>query len=713
MVDGIEASKMRVTFRHTLPASVKAGALVRWSVTLRCEQAIASGAVIGIARKWPDDGGRPQWSNPEAVNFVSAQLNDEHCNNFEWLRMEKWHPFDHALLLTLTNGLACGEELTINFGGSPSPGFEAQTYVEAGSTARLLIRPACGEWGALGDIVTHVLGNSAERLVALAPSVVGAGEDFELLVRLEDKWGNPASCEGLEIATSCGTIGWIDDSSVARLRMKVAKEGVHRIVVVDRADHFKTTSNPIRCQRTVKDRIFWGDLHAQSSNGCGAQMLADYFAFARDFAGADFAGHQGNCFLLSNSDWQESVEVTSRINVDGRFVALLGYEWSGETAVGGDHNVYFPGDHGDLRRCSHRHVLDKSDEAADLPHVTDLHSHVRGKDVLLAVHVGGRTSNLEWHEPGTERLLEVHSTHATSEWFLFEALRRGYRLGVVAGSDGVDGRPGASHPGRMAVRNLRGGLAAVKMRNLTRGDLWEALRARATYGTTGQRILLEVDVEGHGFGETLDTVDAPRITVSVEGTAPLTSVEIFRGCDPVFAAPIQPFDATPSNRLRLSWYGASEPGHWARARMIWDARVRVVGGRLLAARDWASDTPAEGITNQGADGLAFHSVTAGNWNGLELEIEEGPHTTIHFDCERLAAEFPLSKLDIASVQKEVNNPLRRVKLQRLPRAPAPLGWSGSFVDAHAAAGEHLYWVRVGQDDGGCAWSSPVYVRIAR
>ena len=77
-----------------------------------------------------------------------------------------------------------------------------------------------------------------------------------------------------------------------------------------------------------------------------------------------------------------------------------------------------------------------------------------------------------------ERLIEVHSTHATSEWFLLEALERGYRMGVIAGSDGVDGRPGASYPGHMNVRNVGGGLTAFVLPELSREALLPAMLDR-------------------------------------------------------------------------------------------------------------------------------------------------------------------------------------------------------------------------------------------
>jgi hypothetical protein len=613
----------------------------------------------------------------------------------------------------LAHGLARGEELSLTYGAPPSPGFEAQTFIEAASTLKIFLQPAGGAWSPVTKITTKVVGGAPHRLVAIAPSILGLGETFELIVRLEDIWGNPASGGTIDVVASCGASACInaEHGAVARLRLGPLPEGVHRIEVADVARRLSAVSNPIRCVRNPRQRLYWGDLHAQSANGCGAQTIADYFAFARDFAGADFAGHQGNCFLLSNADWEESKHVTRRFNEDGRFVTLLGYEWSGETALGGDHNVYFPGDTGELRRCSHRHVSDTSDLATDLGHVTDLHAHVRGGNLLLVVHVGGRTSNLNWHEPSTERLLEVHSTHATSEWFLFEALRRGYRLGVVGGSDGVDGRPGASHPGRMSVRNLRGGLAAVKMPALGRAHLWTALRQRATYATTGERILLDVEVDGRGFGEVGAVPAAPRIAVGVEGTAPLTSVEIFRGCEPIFLAPIAVVDGAPSSCLRLSWFGASAPGNWSRARLQWEGRVEVVGGSLLSARDWGTDTPAEGITVRTAAGLSFRSITAGNWNGVEMELEERPETLIGFSSGTLAAEFPLRRLAGAPLESQWDEPYRLLRLQRLPHLPAALGWTGAFTDAEAPPGEHAYWVRVRQDDGGCAWSSPVYVRV--
>ncbi len=67
--------------------------------------------------------------------------------------------------------------------------------------------------------------------------------------------------------------------------------------------------------------------------------------------------------------------------------------------------------------------------------------------MLINLHVGGRPTNLDYYAPEIERLAEIHSTHGTSEWFVVDALGRGYKVGITAGTDGVMTRPGACHPG--------------------------------------------------------------------------------------------------------------------------------------------------------------------------------------------------------------------------------------------------------------------------
>ena len=222
---------------------------------------------------------------------------------------------------------------------------------------------------------------------------------------------------------------------------------------------------------------------------------------------------------------------------------------------------------------------------------------------MVAVHVGGRTADLRWHEPTLDRLLEVHSTHATSEWFLLDALKRGYRMGVVAGSDGVDGRPGASHPGHMGVRNVRGGLTAVAMPESHAQGLWSALRARHCYATTGERILLALTAGTASMGDEIRVAQMPAFDLAVEGTAPIETIDFFRDDLGVASVDLMSAATARSNSVRVAWTGATAPGNWQRARMQWDGELRVAGARIVERIRGRSTRPTKDCAPSAIRGL--------------------------------------------------------------------------------------------------------------
>ena len=72
----------------------------------------------------------------------------------------------------------------------------------------------------------------------------------------------------------------------------------------------------------------------------------------------------------------------------------------------------------------------------------------------------------------------------------------GYRIGIVANSDGHKGRPGASYPGA-ALFGAVGGLTCFLIDTLSRDSILNAIRKRHHYATTGGehgRPLITLDV---------------------------------------------------------------------------------------------------------------------------------------------------------------------------------------------------------------------------
>ncbi|MBK9704971.1 MAG: DUF3604 domain-containing protein [Betaproteobacteria bacterium] len=706
----------RVGVSYAGASAVTAGSRETFSVAVTADFALRPGALLGLARRWPSDWGIPQSNDPAAADFVRIAAAPGRMLRWWFARQHLWHPFDHVLFVAFPEGLAAGEQIAVTFGDRTlgCPGFTVQTFIEEASplSVRLLPGPD-SSWSELAHPAVEVVGASPHRLVLTAPSRVVAGESFDLHLRVEDEWGNPSALGGIvHIGAPIGVDVTLPPCGWLRFPATLSQPGVHRLAArSDGMPSLVASSNPIEVGAVLDVQLYWGDLHAQSSIGCGSRSIDAYYAHARDFAATDFGSHQANCFLVSNAEWRETQAATAHAQEDGRFVTLLGVEWSGASAQGGDHNLYFPGSEALLHRCSHEFVSDKSDKASDLPHIEDVYARYRGTDTMVAVHVGGRTADLRWHEPTLDRLLEVHSTHATSEWFLLDALRRGYRMGVVAGSDGVDGRPGASHPGHMGVRNVRGGLTAVATPELTRGGLWSALKSRHCYATTGERIMLTLTAGSASMGDEIRVTQLPAFDLAVEGTAPIEAIDFFRGDLRVASVDLMSASTAWSDSVRIAWTGAAAPGNWQRARMQWDGELRIAGARILAAHPWAFDTPDEGLRAISDVRVAWRSLTAGDWDGLVLDLDRFDGAEVTFVTAPMTLQSRIDDL-AAHPQTFVDSaPTRRVELRRLPARSPPLGWRGRFDDPAPVDGVHAYWVRVRQADGAHAWSTPIFVTL--
>jgi hypothetical protein len=742
-----------VAFAFDGPPVMTAGSLDRWTLCFAALAALAPGARIGVAHRWPSDWGIAQSSDPSAVDYLEVTTSSGACARWWNARLHTWHPFDHIVFVELPQGLEPGATLAMRYGEGRhgSPGFRVQTYAEEGSPFSLRCQPRDdAPWSELARHAIPVIGAKPARLVLTLPSRVAARASFDAHVRIEDQWGNPASLEApldvdltfahqrepLDIEQNGAqvraprdvertdtqepatppTVATVPPRAWTRIPLALDRPGIHRLVARVRSNPaLQAEGNPVEVDADPRYApLFWGDLHAQSVIGCGARSIDAYYAHARDFSANDVSSHQANCFLVSTAEWHETAASTERHHAPGRFVTLLGVEWSGASSLGGDHNLYFPGDAAELHRCSHEFVADRSDVATDLPHIEDVYRHYRGSDTLVAVHVGGRTADLAWHEPGLDRLLEVHSTHATSEWFLFDALRRGYRMGVIAGSDGVDGRPGNSHPGHLSVRNVRGGLTAIAASGLTRAAIWQALEARHCYATTGERILLRFSAGGAQMGDAIDAGPGfarAGFDVHVEGTAPLERIDFFRDAEMLHSVDCFADAGALSNRVRVAWHGLSAPGNWQRARMSWEGGLRVEGARILAVEGWAFDTPDEGVREHDATRVQWRSVTAGDWDGVEIELDHVDDAQLWFATAAMTLRTVLSSRNPAQ-RFEARNPERCVEFRQLPRTMPSRSFGRTFTDPAPVAGQHAYWVRVRQSDGHFAWSSPIFLNVS-
>ena len=270
--------------------------------------------------------------------------------------------------------------------------------------------------------------------------------------------------------------------------------------------------------------------------------------FARDIAFLDVTSHQGNDFQITNDFWSEINRVTGDLNEDGIFVVYPGYEWSGNTPVGGDHNVYFRHEGRQIRRSSHAMLTDRNDISSDANTLADLFEALKGEDCVLWAHVGGRPADVSHaHDPKLRTAVEVHSNWGTFEWILTDSLALGHRIGVVASSDGHKGRPGAGSPGATEF-GAYGGLTCFLAPELTRDAIFECMRRRHHYGTSGSRLHMDVRAQ---FATPADLFprDPRHFDVRPEGVRESIMGDIARVADENVTLAISLATASPIERV--------------------------------------------------------------------------------------------------------------------------------------------------------------------
>ena len=698
--------------------------------------------MLKISWRTTSDMSKPQFDKPEAANFTTVEASNG-------ARLEVWYdrlnvrPYANTLLIRVGRGyLRAGDTLTIRLGDrrQGSPGFRLQTNVEANVELKTSVDAfAAYEFCELPvQPAFDLVPGPAASWKAILPSLAIAGEPFRLAIVAEDKWGNPTSDARQSITlTSSHPLQGLPK----RIEVKQG-EGPHvidNLVCAQECDlelrlllggNDIARANPLRVVKQATLRRYWGDLHGQSGETIGMGTADNYFRFARDLAFIDIVGHQGNDFQITDAFWQELNRLTAAYDKPGKFVCLPGYEWSGNTGMGGDRNVFYRREGMPIRRSSH--ILVQGQTSTEAIYTADrLFREFEGADAIMIAHVGGRYADVKYaHDGRLERAVEVHSTWGTFEWILHDAFEKGYRVGVVCHSDDHKGRPGATRPGASSFGAI-GGLTCYFMPLLSRDAVFEALHRRRHYGTTGARIFMEMaasfDREVTGFSEdpqlgpanefktrqaAMGDIIRPgsatmQLAAEVIGTAPIERLDIMHGVE--VAQTIRTFaEADLGRRIRVMWQGAEYRGRGRET--LWQGKLTVSGNRIVRFTPVNFLNP-ERTVQETAPGtaLAFSSVTTGNLAGIDLWLEQPQAGALNVETSIVAGEADLAALGANVVAFDGGGLGRQLRIYRLPDAE----WSRRVTAQHAvrfAGGRDLpVYLRVTQADGHQAWSSPIYL----
>ncbi|MHA1805033.1 MAG: DUF3604 domain-containing protein [Promethearchaeota archaeon] len=333
----------------------------------------------------------------------------------------------------------------------------------------------------------------------------------------------------------------------------IGTEGIHYIKVIEKKTGNVYRSNPIVVKKKIKERIYWGDIHAHTLMSDGSGLITEAYEFARDVALLDFAAltdHSEHFTYVGDLDlfnmFSNYIQKTNQFNQPGTFVTLVSTEWTpnyvvrGENTATGHLNFYFKGDTMPYFSTFTHHTPD------------ELYAFLKNDSRYEFLAWGHHTlrrdypSDFAFYDKEINTLIEIYSVHGSCEniegqkfydqlsslpngsrgYSVRDALRMGRKFGIIASGDSHDGRPGHSishteaeaynqYPytlsGYRLGHDYPNGLAAIIASELERTSIFDALKLRSCYASTGvNRPFLEFTINGITVGKHDSTVIIPR-----------------------------------------------------------------------------------------------------------------------------------------------------------------------------------------------------------
>ncbi|HEY0577997.1 MAG TPA: DUF3604 domain-containing protein [Pseudonocardia sp.] len=457
-------------------------------------------------------------------------------------------------------------------------------------------------------------------------------------------------------------------------------------------------------------QLYWGDLHRHSLvSRCTSgdePSLEDFYRYSWDVCEYDFWAVTDHAENSSDYQWWSIQKMADLFRIDGRFVPLYGFEWTG---MSGHQNVIF----GDVARGApiYSSYAQPSSTPARLWELLDRHPDYPA--ITIPHHPGSAMVPFDWdyYDPRYLRLAEVfqacrgnyeddncyrqYSDGTLPGTFVADGLRRGYRYGLIASSDHGHG---ASYVGAYAE-------------SLDRAALFEALEQRRVFGASTRGIVLDFRVEtadGTAFmGAEISTTAGPvEVAGYVRGYTDLARVDVIRNGETVHS--VKPVPDLPdgwlSVPLRLEW----GRGH---STVAWDGTLRIVGGQVLATPFWSPE-----VTAASAHELSWAATTqtfgvpyGAQRGGIELTLVGPPDAavTVRTAHGRLTAALGTLGHGVAPVPVSCPG---QFQLQPGIGGLASLGTTEHRLRwADTVSAPAWYYLRAIQIDGEMAWSSPIWV----
>ncbi len=677
---------------------------------------------IKVLFRIASDIGIIQFTDSKDANYVKASSSNKNVRfNFSGTSTgdkgkQYVRPWSQGFTIHIIGShLKKGEFVTIHF-----KKLRMQTYCEKNFQFRIAVDPfAVGRFVFLKKSPSIlILPAKPKSLQIISPSTIIPNNEFSVFVKAEDEYGNFCSNFSSKIFlfsdnenVSLSKKNMLKNGYV-KVKAKISQEGLYFIKA--KMASITAVSNPIKCSKSIKNNYFWADLHGQTQETVGTNTIDDYYKFAKKVACLNVTCHQGNDFQITKKLWKIINQTSKKYNEDNKFIALPGYEWSGNSSVGGDHNIIYSQENLPIHRSSHALLDDFSDIQTDVMTVKKLFKKIDPTKTFTIAHVGGRYADISKHAKDSSLdAIEIHSDWGTFEWILQDAFKKGLRIGIVANSDGHKGTPGASYPG-LSHFGSQGGLTCIRAKTLTRKDIFSALKNHHTYATTGTRILLDVICKKNSkiigiSGDKIETKEATEICIETVGTAPLERVELHRR-NKIVKTFFPEYKKNNSKYIKILWSGAKSKGRSRKYK--WSGNLSISKNSLGRIEKIHFYNNSDFLFSKKSE-LYFSGTTTGGVQGFIIEVKNnneklfltvnGKKITIStkdvtqkpkkYFFDGLETKLEIYETTISKEKIKVNN--FKYILKTIPVKTEP------------------YFVKVVQRDGHMAWSSPLYISFKK
>ena len=297
------------------------------------------------------------------------------------------------------------------------------------------------------------------------------------------------------------------------------------------------TANPTTfISKDNKSNIYFGDPHSHTVLSDGKYGWADQIIFlSKEKLGVDFSviSDHSEMGRLQNSEYEELALLAKSFSEDNKYIDFQGFEWTAPPGFG-HRIIIYP----DLTSPNISSAQEKGNSTEKL------YNFIKPFGGIASTHHSGQAIWGRWNpqalfNQNLEPNFEIVSFHGRFEYYknplegrkqvpghqYQDALKMGRHSGILGASDTHFLSPG------------EGGLTAVLSESLTRENIFEAIKNRRTYATTGVKIALNFSINDAVMGSeiSLASGDSLNFTISVNGTAPIDHIEIVKNSEDYFS----------------------------------------------------------------------------------------------------------------------------------------------------------------------------------